>query len=141
MTQAELQTYHEHSFDAFCKKVIKHAAADAHREKRKHLKASLDIDNPIVSYIHSIQTNDAYTFYTRTFYVKNLTIQVRDRRLGEALQYIIPNKRSVLLLSYFGGYTDTEVANILGISPTSVARRKQAGLIRLRELMEAWFYE
>ena len=105
------------------------------------MKASLDIDNPIVSYIHSIQTNDAYTFYTRAFYVKNLTIQVRDRRLGEALQYIIPNRRSVLLLSYFGGYTDTEVANILGISPTSVARRKQAGLIRLRELMEAWYYE
>lgn len=95
----------------------------------------------VISYIHSIQTNDAYTFYTRSFYVKNLTIQVRDRRLGEALQYIIPNKRSVLLLSYFGGYTDTEVANILGISPTSVARRKQSGLIRLRELMEAWFYE
>lgn len=141
MTQAELQTYHEHSFDAFCKKVIKHALADAHREKRKQIRSELNIDDPMVAYIHSIQTHDTYSLYGSTFYVKNLTIHVRDKHLGEALQYIIPNKRSVLLLSYFAGYTDTEIANILGVTPTTVARRKQSGLIRLRELMEVWFNE
>ncbi len=136
MTQEELQEYHEHAFDAFCKKVIKHAAADAHRENKKQQRIDLDIDDPMVAYIHSIQTHDTYTLYSRTYHVKNRPIVVKDRQLGEALQYIIPNKRAVLLLCFFAGYNDTEVAQILGISPTSVARRKRSGLIRLRELME-----
>ena len=63
-------------------------------------------------------------------------IVVRDKNLGEALQYIIPQKRAVILLSYFAGYNDTEVANILGVSPTSIARRKKSALLRLRELLE-----
>lgn len=90
----------------------------------------------MVAYIHSIQAHDTYTLYSKTFYVKNQPIVVRDKHLGEALQYIIPQKRAVILLSFFDGCNDTEVANILGVSPTSIARRKKSALIRLRELME-----
>lgn len=109
---------------------------DAFRASRRKQKTEMDIDDPMVAYIHSIQTHDTYTLYSRTFYVKNQPITVRDKYLGEALQYIIPQKRAVILLSYFEGYNDTEVANILGVSPTSIARRKKSALMRLRELME-----
>lgn len=136
MTELELQEYHEHAFDAFCKRVIRNASVDAFRASRRKQKTEMDIDDPMVAYIHSIQTHDSYTLYSRTFYVKNQPITVRDKYLGEALQYIIPQKRAVILLSYFEGYNDTEVANILGVSPTSIARRKKSALMRLRELME-----
>ena len=56
--------------------------------------------------------------------------------LGEALHYILPNKRAVLLLSFFGGYNDIDISRLLGISLTSVARRKSSALIRLRALLE-----
>ena len=136
MTEIELQEYHVHAFDAFCKRVIRNAAVDAFRKtKRKH-KVEMDIDDPMIAYIHSIQTHDTYTLYSRTYYVKEQPIVVRDKNLGEALQYIIPQKRAVILLSYFAGYNDTEVANILGVSPTSIARRKKSALLRLRELLE-----
>lgn len=136
MTQEELITYHEHSFDAFCKKAIRYASADAHRERKKQQRMEVDIDDPMVAYIDSIQTHDAYTLYSRVYYVKNQAICVRDRNLGEALQYIIPKKRDVILLSFFAGYNDSEVARIMKISPTSVARRKASGIARLRELLE-----
>lgn len=136
MTELELQEYHEHVFDAFCKRVIRNASVDAFRASRRKQKTDMDIDDPMVAHIHSIQTHDTYTLYSRTFYVKNQPITVRDKYLGEALQYIIPQKRAVILLSYFEGYNDTEVANILGVSPTSIARRKKSALMRLRELME-----
>ena len=99
-------------------------------------KVEMDIDDPMIGYIHSIQTHDTYTLYSRTYYVKEQPIVVRDKNLGESLQYIIPQKRAVILLSYFAGYNDTEVANILGVSPTSIARRKKSALLRLRELLE-----
>ena len=136
MTEIELQEYHVHAFDAFCKRVIRNAAVDAFRKSKRKQKVEMDIDDPMIAYIHSIQTHDTYTLYSRTYYVKDQPIVVRDKNLGEALQYIIPQKRAVILLSYFAGYSDTEVANILGVSPTSIARRKKSALLRLRELLE-----
>ena len=136
MTQIELQEYHVHAFDAFCKRVIRNAAVDAFRKTKRKQKVEMDIDDPMIAYIHSIQTHDTYTLYSRTYYVKEQPIVVRDKNLGESLQYIIPQKRAVILLSYFAGYNDTEVANILGVSPTSIARRKKSALLRLRELLE-----
>lgn len=136
MTEIELQEYHVHAFDAFCKRVIRNAAVDAFRKTKRKQKVEMDIDDPMIAYIHSIQTHDTYTLYSRTYYVKEQPIIVRDKNLGEALQYIIPQKRAVILLSYFAGYNDTEVANILGVSPTSIARRKKSALLRLRELLE-----
>ena len=136
MTEIELQEYHVHAFDAFCKRVIRNAAVDAFRKTKRKQKVEMDIDDPMIAYIHSIQTHDTYTLYSRTYYVKAQPIVVRDKNLGEALQYIIPQKRAVILLSYFAGYNDTEVANILGVSPTSIARRKKSALLRLRELLE-----
>ena len=136
MTEIELQEYHEHAFDAFCKRVIRNATVDAFRSSKRKQKREVDIDDPMIAYIHSIQTHDTYSLYSRTYYVKNQAITVRDKHLGEALQYIIPQKRAVILLSYFAGYNDTEVANILGVSPTSISRRKKSALLRLRELLE-----
>ena len=136
MTEIELQEYHVHAFDAFCKRVIRNAAVDAFRKTKRKQKVEMDIDDPMIAYIHSIQTHDTYTLYSRTYYVKEQPIVVRDKNLGEALQYIIPQKRAVILLSYFAGYNDTEVANILGVSPTSIARRKKSALLRLRDLLE-----
>ena len=136
MTEIELQEYHVHAFDAFCKRVIRNAAVDAFRKTKRKQKVEMDIDDPMIAYIHSIQTHDTYTLYSRTYYVKEQPIVVRDKNLGEALPYIIPQKRAVILLSYFAGYNDTEVANILGVSPTSIARRKKSALLRLRELLE-----
>lgn len=136
MTEIELQEYHVHAFDAFCKRVIRNAAVDAFRKTKRKQKVEMDIDDPMIAYIHSIQTHDTYTLYSRTYYVNDQPIVVRDKNLGEALQYIIPQKRAVILLSYFAGYNDTEVANILGVSPTSIARRKKSALLRLRELLE-----
>lgn len=136
MTEIELQEYHVHAFDAFCKRLIRNAAVDAFRKTKRKQKVEMDIDDPMIAYIHSIQTHDTYTLYSRTYYVKEQPIVVRDKNLGEALQYIIPQKRAVILLSYFAGYNDTEVANILGVSPTSIARRKKSALLRLRELLE-----
>ena len=141
MTEIELQEYHVHAFDAFCKKVIRNASVDAFRASRRQVKSDLDVDDPMVAYIHLIQTHDTYTLYSRTYYVKDQAIVVRDRNIGEALQYIIPQKRAVILLSYFAGYNDTEVANILGVSPTSIGRRKKSALLRLRELMEVRYNE
>ena len=59
-----------------------------------------------------------------------------DEQIGEALQYVLPNQRAVLLLSFFKEYTDMEIARLLGISHKTVAYRKKNAIKKLKSLLE-----
>ena len=137
MTQEELILYHESSFDAFCKKTIRNLSVDAKRIYWR--KTEIQTDNErLAEYIQTQKTEDTYSIstYSKTYYVKEIVIIVKDEAIGEALQFIMPNKRAVLLLSYFLNYKDTEIARILKITHSTVSYRKKQALIQLREMLE-----
>ena len=46
-------------------------------------------------------------------------------------------QREALNLAYFGGYTQSEVARLLNLSPGTVQTRVRDGLVGLREAPEA----
>ena len=81
-------------------------------------------------------TEDTYVTYAREYRVKGIAVTVKDERLGEALQFILPNQRAVLLLSYFKDYCDMDIARLLKISHKTVAYRKAMAMNRLRMLLE-----
>ena len=84
---------------------------------------------------------DQYQLYGRTFVVRGISLVVRDAVIGECLQFIPPNKRAVLLLSFFGELSDSEIAAFLRISKATVTYRKKDGIRRLRAMMEAMEHE
>lgn len=138
MTEIELQEYHVHAFDAFCKRVIRNASVDAKRLYWRNKEISSD-DEMLAKYVKSLRSSDTYNprAYEKIFYVNGIKVAVRDEAVGEALKFIMPNKRAILLLSYFMDYRDADIARLLKItSPTVSYRRKQA-LIQLKLLLEA----
>lgn len=52
-----------------------------------------------------------------------------------------PNKRAVLLLSFFGELSDSEIAAFLRISKATVTYRKKDGIRRLLAMIEAMEHE
>lgn len=141
MPQLDFFTFQERNFDVFCKKTINNLSAYAMRSYINSQKRNLTIDNCIIQEINSAQVEDDYHVYGRTFTVRGISLVVRDEVMGECLQFIPPDKRAVLLLSYFGDYSDTQVARILDISNATVIYRKKDALRRLRALMEAMNHE
>ena len=141
MPQQDFFTFQERNFDAFCKKIINNLSAYALRKSINTLKRNQTMDDSVIQEIASAQVEDDYHVYGRTFTVRGISLVVRDEEMGECLQFIPPDKRAVLLLSYFGDFSDAEVARILDISNATVSYRKKDALRKLRALMEAMNHE
>ena len=140
MTKEEMATYHEAAFDAYCKKVIRNAARMAHRKCNSSTQTANILNANLEHHLNRIQKEDRYTTYERIFHVRGFKITVRDEAVGEALQYIMPNKRMILLLSYFCHHSDVEIAAMLNMTAANVGYLRKQGLIRLRSLLEARNY-
>ena len=141
MKQDELELYHECSFDAFCKKAIRNLAVDAKRIYWKKTMTTSD-EELLATYVKSIMTEDTYALnnYEKIYYVNGLKVVVTNETVGEALKFIMPNKRAVLLLSFFMDYRDSEIARTLRITNSTVAYRKKQALTQLKVLLEGKKY-
>ena len=58
------------------------------------------------------------------------------RRLHDALDRLSPHERVPILLSFFGGFTYSEVADLLFLAPGTVKSRIRRGLIHLHDILE-----
>ena len=137
MKQDELELYHECSFDAFCKKAIRNLAVDAKRIYWKKTMTTSD-EELLATYVKSIMTEDTYALnnYEKIYYVNGLKVVVTNETVGEALKFIMPNKRAVLLLNFFMDYRDSDIARTLRITNSTVSYRKKQALKQLKVLLE-----
>ena len=136
MTEQQFRTYQEQTFDAFCKAVIRNESINIHRQLAAQADKEIQLSALSEQEMGTLCTEDSYSLYCRTYFVKGIPINVFDQTLGDVLQYLTPQRRDVILLYFFLGYSDSEIACILHISNTTVKGRRNAALRRLRELLE-----
>ncbi len=63
-------------------------------------------------------------------------LRLRAERTREALRTLPVEQREVLLLAYYGGYTQTEIADLTGLPLGTVKSRTLTALRRLRTVLE-----
>lgn len=73
----------------------------------------------------------------RVFYVRDIKIPVYGEKLGQALSYLLPKDREIILLYFFRQAKTNEIASRLKVSPSTVRRRRTAALRKLRDYLEA----
>lgn len=137
MTVEQFHTYIEQTFDSFCKKVIRNAAIDIHRELERQREREKSFSDLSESEVESLSITDNYDLYTNEYDVLGETVIVRDADLGEALQYLQPQLRNIVLMHYFLDKSSNEIADKFNISKSTVAYRLEAALKQLKEQMKA----
>lgn len=136
MYSHEFIKYQENRFDLFCKVVIRNASYDNLRSRKRRADRFSSLEELQSGVLDLEKVEDTYVTYSRTYKVKGIDVTVSDERIGEAIQFIMPNQRAVLLLSFFKEYSDMDIARLMGISHKTVAYRKKMAMQKLKSLLE-----
>lgn len=134
----EKQTIIEQQFDSFCKTVIRNAALDFYRAHMRLASREIPFSQLTKEMLEELSLDEEGAPDARPFWVPvlNTQVDVRDVRLGDALDALAPRNRQVLLLSFFLNMNNTEVGKLLRINPVTVAMYKSTAVRLLKELME-----
>ena len=134
----------EYAFAAFCKVVLRNAAINAYRDFGRKQKHEVSLDYLMSeTFFEPFTTDNYFEKYDKpsVFVVKEQKIVVASKRLADALLRLPEQRRTVLLMYFFLGYTDTEVGNEYGRSRSTANYWKHAALKQLRKEMERLEHE
>lgn len=134
----------EYAFNAFCKVVLRNAARNAYRDFRRKQKYEVSLDYLMSeTSLEPFTTDNYFEQYDKptVFIVKGHRIIVVSERLANALSRLPEQQRTVLLMYFFLGYTDTEIGKAYGRSRSTANYWKLSALKNLRKEMEKAKYE
>lgn len=129
------ETY-RHQFDRLCQLALEGEAANyfKHLDYRKQHE-TLFSELP-VSVVESFYTVDQYDLERCQFKVLGYDIEVKDVLIAEALQSLTEKKRNVILLSYFLGMSDAEIARAMNLVRSTIYEHRKRSLELLKKFME-----
>ncbi|WP_087064172.1 sigma factor-like helix-turn-helix DNA-binding protein [Intestinibacillus massiliensis] len=137
---AQYERYNEITFESYCKVSIDRAILKGRMEKSNRAGWELSLSDLTDALLFTLCANDNPVEEAvqramqrpTVFQVRDVRIIVHDPELGQALSFVPPQKRDVLLLSYFLNMSDPEIARKLGVSKSAVQRRRVSAVETLR---------
>ena len=130
-----------HTFDSFCKKVLKHEARDYYDELKRKRDREVSFSDLSAKQMDQLYTEDKYFVTEKIFNVLGLDVIVTDDAIAEALQGLPERKRDIILLSYFLELSDWEIGDKLKMLRNTVQYQRTSTLRQLKKLMEGDTYE
>lgn len=140
----EYKEHIEYTFAAFCKVVLRNAAMTAYRDFGRKQKREVSLDYLVSETPFEPSTMDSYfekQDKPTIFVVQGKEVIVADERLAAALVKLSEQRRTVLLMYFFLGYTDMQIGNVYGRNRSTANYWKLAALKQLRKEWEEAEYE
>lgn len=141
MTLEQFYTYQEQTFDSYVAIVIKNESKDAKKAIARRTEREISLSQLMQEELAQITVTDEYNLESMTFFVAGDTVTIRDMLLGQALASLTPQRREVILLSYFLHKNDPQIASILNLGIDAVFFRRKSTLQRLKDILEDLNYE
>ena len=139
MNSEQYREHIEHTFNAFCKIVLYHAALGVYKKLRKKQQFEVSLDYLCEFDFEPVTTTDEYFVkydVPTAFTVHGKTVIVESEQLAAALSRLPEKRREVLFLRYYLGYSDTEIGRLFGVCRSTIFRRRKRALRLLRQEMD-----
>jgi len=139
VNRVDLQAYQrhkQHSFDAYCKKVLKYAARDIHRRLARQAQREISLTDLSESGANVIAVMDEYFEEERQFEALGFSVTIKSELLAEALRLLPERQRKIIMQYYFLDMNDREISETSGEVRNTVSYQRNAALKKLYEIME-----
>ena len=127
----------QHSFDRYCKKVLKEEAIDIQRVLRRRSEREVTFSSMSERELAELAVMDEYFKDAYVFDVHGESVGVTDCDLAEALSELPADRRDIVLMSFFFDMTDREIAELLNMARRTVAYKRTSSLQELKKLLES----
>ena len=122
--------YKQCSFQKYCNAVLHNEACDAHRELRTHKAKEVTFSDMTLDEARQLHTFDEYfKRETAETVFEKAGKKITPKLLLEAIRTLPEEKRKAILLYYFEGMSDTEIAELLN-TPRSTIQYRRTNRIR-----------
>jgi RNA polymerase sigma factor (sigma-70 family) len=127
----------QHSFDSFCKKVMKRKARECYEAIKRRREREVAFSELTARELASLAVEDKYFTDEYIFSVLGEIVGITDADLAEALKELPADRRDIVLMSYFFDMTDKEIADKLNMARRTVAYQRTSTLQKLKNLLES----
>ena len=125
----------QHTFDSFCKKVIRCEAYNAYRAIGRRQDLEIPFSQLPEEAMEALAAWDVYPWEYTSFPVDGDVILIKDDRLADALTALPQRFRDILLMYWFLELADREIGERLSLSRRTVNNRRQQAYELLKKLM------
>lgn len=125
----------QHTFDAYCKKVLRNEARDYLDELERRRSREISLSELPIEVMEQLSASDSYFQEDKAFCILDCTVYVDDSDLAEAIAALPRDKQDIILLFYFLEMSDYEIAKRLNMVRRSVTYRRTSTLKLLKELI------
>ena len=117
--------YKQCAFQKFCNTVLHNEACDTHRELRRHKAKEVTFSDMTLDEARQLHTFDEYfkREAAETVFEK-AGKKITPKLLLEAIRTLPEEKRKAILLYYFEGMNDTEIAELFNTSRSTIQYRR-----------------
>jgi len=126
--------YKQCAFQKFCNTVLHNEACDAHRELHRHKAREVTFSDLTLEEARQLHTFDEY-FKGETAFEK-AGKKITPKLLLEAIRTLPEEKRKTVLLYYFEGMNDTEIAELFNTSRSTIQYRRTSSFEKLKKYLE-----
>ena len=128
----------QHTFDSFCKKTLKLNAREYFRRLTRRREREVSIGELSTQDLAKLSVVDTYFKDAFRFNVLGHYISISDEQLAEALNELPADRRDIILLAFFLGMNDRDIAEQLDLVRRTVAYRRTKTLQELKNLLEGY---
>ena len=129
--------YKQCAFQKFCNTVLHNEACDAHRELHRHKAREVTFSDLPLDEARQLHTFDEYfKRETAETVFEKAGKKITPKLLLEAIRTLPEEKRKAVLLYYFEGMNDTEIAKLFNTSRSTIQYRRTSSFELLRKYLE-----
>ncbi|NDO45268.1 sigma factor-like helix-turn-helix DNA-binding protein [Clostridium sp. MD294] len=131
----------QRQFDVYCTKVLKYASISYYHANRRRMEHEMSFSSLLEKDLAEVSTTDEYPSMVYHFQVREWLVEVQSEPLGHAIERLTPYRRESILLYFFLGFKNKEIAALHNCNAGKISYHKMRAVRQIQKELEVCRHE